>query len=175
VVIGIVTLALLVFLVSTVTRGGRAFFSPYSLDYKGQWEITVLGGSVPIYRSSLADSPNALVTMLRDERFATPMGADNHPWELVYHANEAWKDGDGRLYDILVRYRSQLIEWSKADHERARVYWEEGFRLLRSDNKAEVRCGIEVLKSCWGYESVSDLQQAIAATKAMYIRNRPPP
>lgn len=154
----------LVFL--TGTRGGRAYLSPYTLEYQVQSEFAILGGDFPVYRSRPRDADNELVTFLRREGFVTAEQPAAQRWELIFHWNHAWRDGFGPLYSVFIRDRREIIEWSKADPERARIYWSEGFKYLRSEEVEDVRVGREILVSCWHSRSTEELRERIAAVKS---------
>jgi len=152
-------------LLLTGTRGGRAYFSPYTLEYKTQAEFAVLAGQFPIYLSTLKHTENDLVAFIQEEGYVTAVPAKFQRWELIFHWNQAWKDGDGPLYDVLIRHRPEIIEWSKADPERARIYWSEGFKCLRSESEVDVETGREILQLCWRCQSTQELRAQITTIK----------
>src|SRR5690242_667998 len=120
----------------TGKRGGLGHFSPHTLEYTTQSEFAVLG--LPVYRSDRRPGSNELVDFLVEEGFVLPVQSQKQRWELVFHWNDAWRGGHGYLYHLLGRDRKELIKWSKADPQRARLYWSELFRLLRSERKADL-------------------------------------
>lgn len=151
-------------LLGTATRGGRAYFSPDTLELRTQTEITLLFGKLPIYRSSLDLSDNAVLTYIRDERFVAPKPTAQQRWLLVFHQNGAWKDGFTYLYLPLYSHRDSILEWCREDRQRAELYWSKGFRYLRSENPNEVALGEQILAHSWRYgESFEELKEEIAA------------
>lgn len=155
------------------TQGGLTYFSPFTLEIEGQSEFAIWGGSLPVYRSPRRPVHNELVTFLLEEGFVERVQPESQRWDLVFHWNRAWKDGHCTLYEVLVRYRRSIIEWSRADRERARIYWSEGFRYLRSDRKSDIAIGHVILADCWRCESIPELRERIAVLKAEI--ETPPP
>jgi hypothetical protein len=151
-------------LIFTGTRGGLEFFSPYTLELTTQSEFTV-AGAWPLYRSSRRPVSNEILTFVRDERFVVPQPQANGRQLVVFHWNEAWKDGYGPLYDVLHRYRDRVISWCKEDRQRAQLYWAEGFRYLRSENPADAEIGAAILSTCWRASSIEQLEKMIAGIK----------
>jgi hypothetical protein len=149
----------------TGTSGGLAYFSPYTLEYQTQLEFTIIWGALPVYRSQRRDADNELAAFLRQEGFMTSVRPEAQRWELVFHWNHAWRDGYGPLYDVLIRHRREIIEWSQADPKRAQLYWSESFKHLRSDNKIDVLTGQLILISCWHSQSTQELREQIARVK----------
>ena len=149
----------------TGTRGGLAEFSPYTLECRFQSEFTVGFGMWPVYRSAPREHSNEMIAFLLEEGFVTPVQAETERWEPIFHWNHAWRDGYGVLYHVVVRNRQEIMDWSKADPERARIYWAEGFEFLRSDQKTDICTGREILLRGWRCESIPELTEFIAATK----------
>lgn len=147
------------------TSGGLGHFSPYTLEYKIQSEFTIFGGEIPVYRSSPQNVENELATFIHEDGYVMPMQPEIQRWESIFHWNHAWKDGHGPLYDVFVRHRREIIAWSRANPERARIYWSEGFRHLRSSRKVDVWTGREILKSCWRSQTIPELRERIADVK----------
>jgi hypothetical protein len=148
----------------TIQRGGEGCFSPYSLEYRVRSERTVL--EFPIYHSNWEYVDNEVLTMLVEENFVTPQAGDLERWETIFHWNEAWHDGFGLLYDIFRRNKHEIIEWSRNHRDCAKLYWAEGFRLLRSANRLDNLTGYEILRRCWGAKDVDELQTKMQHCKA---------
>jgi hypothetical protein len=155
----------LVLLLLTGTGGGLTQFSPSTLEYTTQSEFTLFGGRFPVFRSTPQGADNELVAFLREEGFVTPAPTEDQRWELISHWNDAWRDGFGPLYDVFVRYRREIIQWSKADRERARIYWTEGFKYLRSGRKVDVWAGRDILRFCWRCQSIPELREQMLAVR----------
>jgi hypothetical protein len=149
----------------TATRGGLARFSPYSLEWEGQSEVTLLFGAFPIYRSTPSRGEEELTAMLRREGFVVPVQTHRPRQELIFHENGAWTDGSGPLYEIFIRDRRAVMEWSLADRKRAQIYWKEGFEYLRSPREADILIGREILKQGWRCQTISELRERIAIIK----------
>jgi len=163
-VVGIPLVLGLVAALFTWQRGGLGHFSPYTLQYTTQSEFTVAG--LPVYRSARQPVRNELVDFLVEEGFVAPVQPQKQRWEKVFHWNEAWRDGYGPLYPILVRDRDQVIEWTKADPERARLYWSEVFRLLRSEREADLLAGRDMAGRWRHCQSVADCRKWLRIVKA---------
>jgi len=151
--------------VLTGTSGGISYFSPYSLEVRSQEEFTIFSGEIPLYRSSPTYRTPELMEFLVKEGFAQPVEPERQRWLLFYHSNGAWKDGGTPLEYLMSRQRHDLIEWSLADRERAALYWSEGFRLLRSELKADVVAGGLLLSIGWHCETIEELREKIAAAR----------
>ena len=149
----------------TSTRGGLGDFSPHTLEYRTQSERTIFATDIPIYRSGYEPVENALLTMLIEDGFVSPQPAETDRWEPLFHWNDSWRDGYGPLYDIFHRHRDQIIEWSHNNQECAEVYWSEGFRLLRSNNKTDVMAGQSILNFCWRITDPAEMRKTIQQIK----------
>lgn len=149
----------------TGTKGGLAHFSPYTFEYTTQSEFTLFFGLLTIYRSTPRQVDNPVVTMLKDEHFVAPAQSQDMRRELIFHWNEAWRDGDGPLYDVFVRHRHEVIQWSMADRQRARLCWLTGFEFLRSRREVDVWIGREILIRGWRCKSSSELEERIMTIK----------
>jgi hypothetical protein len=149
----------------TGTRGGLAYFSPHTLEYQTQSEFTVLGGTIPIYRSPRRNVENELATFLHQQGYAAVVQPQDQRWEVIFHWNHAWKDGQGSLYDVFGPNRHEIIKWSQADPERAKIYWSEGLKHLRSNNLKDERTGYSILLHCWRAKSIPELREQIAGMK----------
>lgn len=152
----------------TGTRGGLSYFSPATLEYEVQSEYAVLNGAFPIYRSRRDPAANELCEHLRKSGHVEIEAGPARRWEQVFHWNAAWKDGEGPLYEALIRNQGRIVEWSEADPARARIYWSEGFRLLRSEKEIERWAGVEIINSCWRSRSITELNPRIADVKAAH-------
>lgn len=164
--IGAVGLALLVWLTSHYD--GIAEFSPHSLQFRTHSEY-VLFGAVPLYRSPYKQREHELVKVLVEEGFVAPQPNIPQRWELIYHASTRWHDGFGPLYDVFVRNRASIIDWSRKHRDCAEIYWDEGFRLLRSADEGDVEAGREILRQCWRIESPQKLHEKFDEIK-VYTR-----
>lgn len=153
-------------ILATGTRGGLAYFSPDTLEYETQSEFAVLNGKLPIYRSHREPTDNEIVAYLRDSGLISSRKPPTVRWMLVFHWNWAWKDGEGSLYNVLIRNRQRIISWSKADLARARIYWTTGLQLLRSDVERERWAGEEILSSGYRCESIEELNSRISVIRS---------
>jgi hypothetical protein len=171
-IVTIIVLILAASLWATGTRGGRGYFSARTLEYRTQSEYTVLFGAVPIYRSSLQPSVPKLVSFLTEQDYVRPVETADPRWKLAFHWNEAWKDGYGSIERILYRDRDEKIAWSKANPACARVFWGEGFRLMRSDKESEREAGDAILMA-WRGQPPDELLAEIDEIKAARGLSRP--
>jgi hypothetical protein len=149
----------------TGTQGGLAWFSPFTIEYTTQREFTLLAGALPIYRSAPRGRHNEVAAMLHEEGFAAPTQLGDARCELIFHENNAWRDGFGPLYDVFIRHRKQVIGWSKADRTRARLYWQEGLKHLRSHRQVDIWIGREILSTGWKSQKLAELEDRIVLIK----------
>src|SRR5262245_22752835 len=103
-----------------VGRGGLGYFNPYALEYRAQREWTIGFGSIPIYRTSLQTHQLELIAHVRDSGLVQPIAGPDR-WDLVFHWNDAWKDGFGIAYRALARNSDATIEWSNKNPELAQI------------------------------------------------------
>ncbi len=158
------TLASVILLSFTIQRGKISYFSPYTLQFQGQSEYTVLGGSIPIWRTSLEDYDSKILRYLRESEYIMPVNPKHNRWEIG--ESNAWtRDGGFDRHYLLGRNNSSVIEWSKADPERARIYWSEGFKCVRSEDRVEVYIGEEILQQGWKAKSIPELLEKIATIR----------
>lgn len=150
----------------TGTRGGRAWFNPYTLRYYTQSEFTVLGGSVPVYRSWPRPWDNPTLKMVREEGYVAPVPpADGRTIE-VFHWNEAWRDGSGELHYVLGRDRDRVMKWRRENPARARIYWQKAFDHFRSEGEHEVGLGSQILYMGHRMATTEELGKFIAELEA---------
>jgi hypothetical protein len=147
------------------SRGGLAFFSPGTLELTTQSEFTILSGAFPVYRSFLEPVDNELVLFIQEQGFVAKTQNPPRRSIEVFHWNWAWKDGYGSLYDVLYRHRVAVREWCLADTERAKLYWSEAFKYLRSADANEVEAGEAILAHGWRTQSVDELKGEIENIK----------
>jgi hypothetical protein len=160
---GLTLLLSLGLLSCTASRGGLARFSPFTLEYQTQAEWTVLWGRVSLYRTGFHASTNELLAFGVAKGYVSPVPEEGQRWEPLFHWNDAWKDGFGPLYDVLIRDRREIIAWSQANREAATLYWSSGFRYLRGDNPRDVWAGQTIFSCGWRCRSVDELRERIAA------------
>lgn len=147
--------------IGTSDRGGLAYFSPDTLEYYTQAERTLFATGIPWYRSKLQQTENPLIIMLVDADYVAPLSNANSRFETIFHWNDCWRDGHGALYGVFHRDRDDVMQWTRENPECARLYWTEGFRLLRSDSATEVQAGREVLGTCWRFNNLDAMKEAI--------------
>lgn len=140
-VIGVVALL-------TSQPGGLGYFSAHTLQYRSQSERTFFATGIPFYRSSYEYEDHPLIAMLVKDGFLSPQ-PDTGQWILVFHWNQSWKDGYGRLYDVLNRDTAEIIESTQRNPQCAMILWSEGFRYLRSDDPIKIRIGDAILREGW--------------------------
>ena len=164
-VIGIVVVLVIGTALLTSNRGGLAHFSPHTLEYHTQSERTFFATGIPFYRSAHERVDDPLVALLIDDGFVSPQPDKNGRTELIFHWNDSWRDGYGALYDIFHRHRDQIIEWSRNNRECAQIYWSEGFRLLRSNDRIDIETGRDILRHCWRIDNVDEMRKTIKELK----------
>ena len=125
----------------TADHGGLGYFSPQTLEYCTQSERTIAVLGVPIYRSRCEYHENELLALLIDHGYVKPQRDVKRQWKTVFHWNSNWRDGYGILSSALSRDRDELMAWTQANPEIAKVYWSEIFRLLRSEDPNDAMAG----------------------------------
>lgn len=165
ILLGVVAVLMLIALL-TGTRGGISSFSPQTLEFKTQSEYTILGGAIPLWRSRPAKHRNETIDYLIEREFVSPQAGPAR-WQSYYHWNEAWRDGYSSLYYVLREGNDRIIKWSDGHPELARVYWTEGFKLLRSENEKERLKGEYLLSIGWRIEDEEEFQTMLNEVKSL--------
>lgn len=153
------------FLWLSMGEGTIVSFSPETLDYVVQKEVTLLLGEWSVYRSTPVNHPNELLQFLEAEGYVTPIPARTGRMELIRHRNPAWRGGRGILRPIFWSSQYRLMEWTRENPEVARQYWKQGFRGLRSADRKEICLGQQILLTCRDCETVQELDDRIAALR----------
>jgi hypothetical protein len=161
----IIVLMCLGVVVLTTQRCGMAEFSPHSLEYRTRSERTIRFLDVG-YRSDWEPTENEVVAMLKEKGWVKPLTPKTDRWETVFHWNEAWRDGDGTLYNVLIRHRQTLIAWSEEHPECAQLYWQEAFRYLRSESEFDHAIAYHILTTCREMQDVDEMRQRFEEIKA---------
>ena len=129
-------------------RAGRGEFDPVSLSVRTRPERTFFGGlaSVPAGPWSVRGSASKpLLAFLVAAGHAAPLSDRPPRWETHFHWSEHRRDGSGAASRAFGRNASRLIAWSRANPERAQVWWGRTFALLRSADPVERGLGEELL------------------------------
>lgn|GEM_PF-2967604 len=135
----------------TGSRGGIAQFNPHTLQRRGQSEITVLFGTIPIYRSGYSEYSYRQQPLLQElvTRGLVAPEEKLDRWDWIFHWNDAWKDGYGVWYDPLVRNDQELLDWTRANPAMASIFWSEVFRCMRSEHEVDRLIGHDLLRMGW--------------------------
>lgn len=152
-------------LLASVSRGGVTSFSPFTLQYQSQTELTILWGEFRIYRSPTVFAAHPFLETLQSEGLVTAVVPERDRQEILSHWSYAWKDGHGPLYRLIRRHRTDLFDWSRANPELAKLYWTEGFRFLRSHDQKSICVGQEILRLGQSCQSVEELEDRITAIR----------
>ncbi len=144
-----------------------ACFSPETLEYYTRSEYTILGGEIPLWRSFAQPSRREVIDVAVKNGWIEPVTTGEPRWDLVYHANAAWKDGHGPLYELLSRSDEAILEKSLSDPDWARVYWGEVFGALRSPNPVERDVGGHI-SQYWRCETADELRRQIAGVRGEF-------
>lgn len=131
----------------TARRGGSVEFCPFTLRFRTQSEITTLNGAWVIYRSSWREHDNDVLRFIQQQGYVAPK-------ERPPQWRTAWPGLQNET----------VIEWSMADPERARVYWEEAFQHLRSGEQSEI-IGAYILRHGRDCATGSQLRELIPVIK----------
>ena len=127
-------------------RAGRGQFDPVSLSVRTRPERTFLGGLVGVPTgpwSVRGPASEPLLAFLVAAGHAAPLPGRPPRWVPHFHWSEPshWsgygRDGSGVAYRALHKNAAQLIAWSRANPERAEVWWGRAFALLRSADPVE--------------------------------------
>ena len=121
-------------------RAGRGQFDPVSLSVRTRPERTFLGGLVSVPTGPWTvrgPASEPLLAFLAAAGHATPLPGRPPRWQSHFHGSERRRDGSGVAYRTLRRNAARLIAWSRANPERAEVWWGRAFALLRSADPVE--------------------------------------
>lgn len=147
---------------STFTRGGRGYFAPDTLEFQVQSEYTILGGKIPLFRSQRQSVTYPLLDYLQQSGYVPTLPSPPRKWDEEFHWNFAWKDGYSDFLRVLTRRSHDFIEWSKADADRAKLYWSTYFRWRRSETERENSAAWNLLNLVHRPESLEELRSVIA-------------
>ena len=120
------------------SAGGRAFFSPDTLEYRSQSETLIRGTKLPIFRSLYAYHKHDLVEFLISKGYWEPREAESPRWILLFQWNHMWRDGESTLHRCLFWKKAHWMEWSTKYPERAAQLWPRVLDLLRSADEDKV-------------------------------------
>jgi hypothetical protein len=147
---------------STFTRGGRGYFAPDTLEFEVQSEYTIVDGKISLFRSQRQTVSYPLLDYLRQSGYIPVLPSPARKWEEEFHWNFAWKDGYSDFHRALTRRSDEFIEWSKADAERAKLYWSTYFRWRRSETERENSAAWNLLNLVRRPDSLEELRSVIA-------------
>jgi hypothetical protein len=117
------------------SSGGRAFFSPDTLEYRFQSEYLMRETGFPMFRSPYEYRKDELVEFLENKGYWNPRVRSSPRWILLLRWNHMWKDGDTEFYRYFFRRKSFWIEWSNREPDHAARFWPKILDLLRSDRE----------------------------------------
>ncbi len=146
-------------------QGTIVSFSPETLDYVVQDEVTLLWGEWSVYRSTPVKRQNDLLQFLQTDGHVTPVPVRTGRMELIRHRNPAWRGGHGVLRSVFWNQQHSVITWTKKYPEVARRYWTAGFQGLRSTDRKEICFGQQVLLLGWRCQSLVELEDLMTAIR----------
>lgn len=149
-------------LATTLTRGGRGYFAPETLEFEVQSEYTLVYGAISIYRSKRQAVSYPLLDYLRQSGHMQVLPGPPRKWDEEFHWNHAWKDGYSDFHRALTRRSDELIEWSQADPERARLFWSTFFRWKRSTVERENWAANDLLSALRRCRTVDEVRLNIS-------------
>lgn len=114
-VVGVSAIFLVALTLLTATRGGRGYFSPYTLEYYTQSEITIFIRAWPIYHSTPKKAVNEMLNYLVDSGYVAVSSPENDIILPVFHWNSAEKDGHSMFYKAFMS--EHILKWSKQNTE----------------------------------------------------------
>ena len=122
-------------------------FSPDTLELRSQNIKSSLHG-VALFERPHAKMESRVVNYLVAKGYVAPVAARQPArWLHLGTFSSEWRDGQGPLIYAISWSSDATIAWSEADPQRARLFWATVFRLIRSDNPAEVRAGQAIAQS----------------------------
>jgi hypothetical protein len=160
-----VSLAAILLIAVTGTRGGMSYFSPQTLKCYTRSEYTILGG-IPIWRSFAQPESPKIIEIAVSKGWLKPQTAETEKWELVFHWNNAWRDGETDIYGFLYKYDDAIIEWLEENPDLADRYWREGFQRYRSSDPETRYIGVRILNTAWRCKSMEELDREIKAIES---------
>jgi hypothetical protein len=114
-------------------RGGRAFFSPDSLDNRTQSEILLPLTELPLYRSRYVYYRYPLTDYLVSKGYWSARATDSPQWVSMFHWNEQWRDGYSTFHREFASRGGEWIKWSDAHPDIAGDLWGRVLRMMRDD------------------------------------------
>lgn len=166
--IGIFLLLIIGLGVATFTRGGLGYFAPDTLEFTVELEYTVLDGRIPIYRSRRQAVSYPLLDYLRQSGYVDVLPGPPRKWDEEFHCNSAWKDGYSDFHRVLTRESHSFIEWSKADPERAKLFWSTYFRWRRTTVERGNWAASHLLTSISPRRTLEEVSKNIADIETEY-------
>lgn len=165
---GLLALAILVLLlvIVTGTQGGLGYFSPDTLEFQHQWELAILNGCVPIYRSARITSPVAVIDLAIREGYIEPLPTSGPRWVCTSHWNNAWYDGQSFFHQTVLWRGEAIAGWTLANPKAAKLVWPEAIRLMRVDDPYGVNRGAFLLDRAQYCQTLEAIQELIAGMNA---------
>jgi hypothetical protein len=168
----LVIAGLVAFVLLTSEEGGIREFSPHTLEFRSRTERTIYATGIPLYRSPYkvwTGPDNPVLEHLIEQGIVTPVKKEPNQWLKVMHWNEGWRgDGGGELNSVLFRQQHATLEWMQQHPECARLCFEEGFRLLRSDAIHDQVAGERIIFKGRFIEDLDDMRNRISQISARH-------
>jgi hypothetical protein len=118
-------------------EGGRGFFSPDTLEYRGQREIVCFGTQMPLFRGEFEYHEDELVAHLVSKGYWQPREVDSPRWLPLFRWNRTWRDGYSDFQMEFFRNTKHWIEWTNENPEDASQFWPRILELLREGSDEE--------------------------------------
>ena len=144
-------------------RGGRGYFSPDTLDCRGQYEWLLPCTPLPLYRGPSSTWRYPAVEYLIAEGFWSPKPTSNPRWFLTFQWNQQWIDGHTTFHHELGRNGEAWIEWTRRNPEMARALWPKVLELLRRPGARGVEDASTLMMLAQSKSSVQEFEEVAAA------------
>jgi hypothetical protein len=143
---------------ATEQVGGRAHFSPDTLQMRGQMERRCCWSGFTYHRPKL-------VEFLIAEGYWSPREAPDPRWIEMFHWNTRWRGGTSRLQKELNWREDAWIDWTEKNKEFAKTLWPRVLDALRSPTDEGQQDAIVMLMHAQFSADAVDFEERMVAEK----------
>lgn len=151
---------------SMFARGGRTFFSAYTLECESQTEFLLPMTQIPIFRSIRGSHRYPLTDYLIRKGYWSPVEKPEAAF-LANHWNMQWRDGQTDIHRQFAWRADRWIEWSEKHPDLAACVWPQVLQLLREDPEHGQRNVSRLLIWASQASTVNELDQFVASDKEL--------
>jgi hypothetical protein len=153
------------------TPGGRLFFSPETLEARGQTERLLWFTHVPVLRSNFTVSRWELVDYLIDQGYWSVDGTRAATWLLVTQWNEGWgyRPAPFVLQFAAPGSTANWISWTERHPTIAPIFWPLVLKILRSGQPSDIT--LEQVDCMLVYTRDIKFDEKNAMIQALYKRD----